>query len=178
MPERGYTAFHKPIVAVYECIPQGIDQRCCCMGCVQAKAAPGNQSDGHDGHSCLDEPCSSGCCSCRSLSRWKKLPKILAQPKTCGNKMKRPVLSSFCPSGFRSAIRFLSKILVPEIPNLLTLVVRNCTENLINHLILMIERFLQDWLLIALKLTKFIFFWPLQFGHIMQYCPSLEGMPI
>jgi hypothetical protein len=44
MPERGYTVFHKPIAAVYECVLQEIDRRCCCMGCVQAKAAPGNYS--------------------------------------------------------------------------------------------------------------------------------------
>ena len=53
--------------------------------------------------------------------------KFLAQPKKRGNKMKRPVLSSFRLSSFRSVIRFPSKILVPEILNLLTLVVHNCT---------------------------------------------------
>ena len=42
--------------------------------------------------------------------------------------MKTPFLSSFCPSGFRSVVRFSPKNLVPEILNLLTLVVRNCTS--------------------------------------------------
>src|SRR6266700_4329439 len=41
--------------------------------------------------------------------------------------MKTPFLSSFNLSGFRSAIRFSPKNLVPEIFNLSTLVVHNCT---------------------------------------------------
>ena len=43
--------------------------------------------------------------------------------------MKTPFLSSFCPSGFRSVVRFSPKILVPEIINWLALVVRNCIFN-------------------------------------------------
>ena len=68
----------------------------------------------------------------RDWLRWqcrmqKNLLKILAQPKTRGNNMKTPFLSSFCLSNFRNVIRFPPKNLVPEILNLLTLVVRNCT---------------------------------------------------
>jgi hypothetical protein len=37
--------------------------------------------------------------------------------KKRGNKMKAPFLSSFCPSGFRSVVRFSLKNLVPEIIN-------------------------------------------------------------
>ena len=54
--------------------------------------------------------------------------KFLVQPKTRGNNMKTPFLSSFCLSDFRTVIRFLPKNLVPEILNLLTLVVCNCTS--------------------------------------------------
>ena len=56
----------------------------------------------------------------------KKLLKILAQPKTCVNDLKTPFLSSFHLSRFRCVIRFPSKNQVPEILNLLTLVVCNC----------------------------------------------------
>ena len=68
----------------------------------------------------------------RDWLRWrcrmqKNSLKILARPKTRGNNMKTPFLSSFCLSDFRTVIRFLPKNLVPEILNLLTLVVRNCT---------------------------------------------------
>ena len=52
--------------------------------------------------------------------------KILARPKTRGNNMKTSFLSSLCLSDFRTVIRFPPKNLVPEILNLLTLVVRNC----------------------------------------------------
>ena len=44
------------------------DGHCWCMGCVQAKAAPGDQSDHHDGHWHLDEPPSPSCWGCWSLS--------------------------------------------------------------------------------------------------------------
>ena len=44
--------------------------------------------------------------------------------------MKTLFLSSFCPSGFRSVVRFLPKNLVLEIINLLPLFVRNCKQNL------------------------------------------------
>ena len=53
--------------------------------------------------------------------------KILAQPKTRGKNMKTPFLSSFCQSDFRTVLRFPPKNLVPEMLNLLTLVVRNCS---------------------------------------------------
>ena len=67
----------------------------------------------------------------RGWLRWrcrmqKNLLKILAQPKTHGNNMKTPFLSSFCLSNFRTVLRFPPKNLVPEILNLLTLVVCNC----------------------------------------------------
>ena len=45
-----------------------------------------------------------------------------------GNNMKTPFLSSFCLSGFRSAVRFSPKNLVPEILNWLALVVCNCRD--------------------------------------------------
>ena len=41
--------------------------------------------------------------------------------------MKTPSKFFFCPSGVGSVVRFATKILVPMILNLLTLVVRNCT---------------------------------------------------
>ena len=67
----------------------------------------------------------------RDWLRWrcrmqKNSLKILARPKTRGNNMKTPFLSSFCLSNFRTVIRFPPKNLVPEILKLLTLVVRNC----------------------------------------------------
>ena len=67
----------------------------------------------------------------RDWLRWrcrmqKNSLKILARPKTHGNNMKTPFLSSFCLSDFRTVIRFPPKNLVPEILKLLTLVVRNC----------------------------------------------------
>ena len=57
----------------------------------------------------------------------KNLLKFLAWPKTHGNNMKTPFLSSFCLSDLRTVHRFPPKNLVPEILNLLTLVVHNCT---------------------------------------------------
>jgi hypothetical protein len=47
----------------------------------RAKAAPGDQSDGHDGHRRLDEPCSPGCWGCRSLSSeiWPYVDVILTE---------------------------------------------------------------------------------------------------
>ena len=68
----------------------------------------------------------------RNWLRWrcrmqKNSLKFLAQPKTRGKNMKTPFLSSFCLSDFRTVLRFPPKNLVPEILNLLTLVVRNCT---------------------------------------------------
>ena len=70
----------------------------------------------------------------RDWLRWrcrmqKNSLKFLARPKSCGNNMKTPFLSSFCLSDFRTVIRFPPKNLVPEILKLLTLVVRNCTAS-------------------------------------------------
>jgi hypothetical protein len=72
----------------------------------------------------LDEPRSPGCWCCRSLI-WPSVDKIYTEnfaqkfgaAKKRGNKMKAPFLSSFCPSGFRSVVRFSLKNLVPEIIN-------------------------------------------------------------
>ena len=68
----------------------------------------------------------------RDWLRWrcrmqKNLLKFLGWPKTRGNNMKTPFLSSFCLSDLRTVHRFPPKNLVPEILNLLTLVVHNCT---------------------------------------------------
>jgi hypothetical protein len=72
----------------------------------------------------LDELCSPGFWGCRSLI-WPSVDKIYTEnfaqkfgaAKKRGNKMKAPFLSSFCPSGFRSVVRFSLKNLVPEIIN-------------------------------------------------------------
>ena len=108
--------------------------RCrCCMGCAQAKAAPGNQSDCHDSHRRLDEPRRPGCWGCRSricrLIYTNNFAQKIGAAKKRGNNMKTLFLSSFCPSGFRSVIRFSPKNLVPEIINWLALVVRNCRKS-------------------------------------------------
>jgi hypothetical protein len=116
MPERGYIVFHKPIAAVYECV-------------LQAMAVRKQKQHWAINQMVLMNP-AAPLLQLPKLN-WRKMSlKFLARPKMRGNNMKRPVLSSFCLYSFRSVIRFPSKILVPEILNLLTLVVRNCNPSL------------------------------------------------
>ena len=101
MPKRGYTAFHKPIMAVYESLPQGWRALLLWVWLYASKSSTGRSIRRSWWR--------------RSMSRWTlqlrllELPKPnnlkkislknLARPKTCGNKMKTPLLTSFfdCP---------------------------------------------------------------------------------
>ena len=55
--------------------------------------------------------------------------KKLAQPKHCGNPLRRLFLDVFQVSGFKSNISFAQKNHIIEIPNWMGLVVRNCTPS-------------------------------------------------
>jgi hypothetical protein len=58
-----------PIEMVCTC-DTSTDQKCWYWGWAVCKEKQhwGNQSESHDGHQCLDEPCSPSCWGCQSLS--------------------------------------------------------------------------------------------------------------
>ena len=57
------------------------------------------------------------------------MPKNLAQPKKRGKIKATPFLDAFEVSGSEFEVRILIKILVLKLSNLMTLIVRNCTQN-------------------------------------------------
>ena len=56
----------------------------CCRGCAQAEAAPGNQSESHDGYRRLDEPAAPVAGVAEANIDQKICSKRLARPKVVG----------------------------------------------------------------------------------------------
>ena len=69
-----------------------------------------------------------------------KLPKNLATPKKCGKIEETPFLNSFKVSDSESEVRILIKILVLKLSKLMTLFVRNCSQVMLQLLVLFREK--------------------------------------